>query len=153
MPLPKRTKVSKEEFLAAIPGCCGTLQPIEKALNCTRKALRDCMAQHPDLRKELQDEVEREIDLIIISTIEDAKTGDDRIRCKARDQILKALAKDRGFGEKEEKTNSDPKIQLFLHTSEARLSIEDWQKQASEFSEQRKLDIDRQMKELGLSDE
>lgn len=145
----KRTSVSKEEFLHAIPGSYGTLQPIEKLLYCTRQALRDCMRKYPELEQELKDEAEREFDKALISTFEDAKTGDERVRCKARDQIFKAFGKDRGFGDQQD-NSGDGKIQLFLHTSNVRLSVSDWQKQAAVFSEQRDREVDKQMKELGI---
>lgn len=151
MPYAKRTNVGREEFLAAIPDSHGTLLKIEEKLNCTRQALRDCMKKYPELKNELQDEVERNLDRIIIATMQDCVDGDDRVKCKSRDQILKALAKERGFGDVKETPETEGKIQIFLHTSNARLSVDQWSRQAAVFAEQREREVEKQMKELGLS--
>ena len=131
----KRTSVGKEEFLAAIPGSHGQLAPIEQKLNCTRGALRDALVKFPELKVELADELERDKDRIIAAMVEDSINGDDRAKAKARETLLRAIARDRGFGDRLEVTGAEGKPLVFLHTAAKMLSVADWGKKAELYAE------------------
>lgn len=146
----KRTSVGLEEVLACIPGSMGQLEPIEKRLNCTRNALRTAIEKHPEIKTELADELEREKDRIIISMINDSKDGDPKERGRARETLLRAIARDRGFGERLEVTGANGNPLVFLHTAAKLLPVDGWAKKAAAFAEKRENAIDVQVKELGL---
>lgn len=147
--IPKRQTVSKEEFINAIPGSYGQLQPIEHKLNCTRKALRDAIAKHPELQEELNDEKARELDLVTIAMFEDAKFGTEKEKPKARELLMKALAKDRGFGEVKDNTQGNS-ISVYLHTPAKIPEISDWMKTAEQYKEQEEQTIEAEFKKLNI---
>ena len=107
----KRTSVTLNEVLSAIPYSKGQIQPIEERLRCTRSAVKKILEECPEAQQELNDEYERQKDMIIVNAIEDAKAGDP----KARELVLKAIARDRGFGDKLEVTGKDDQPLVFLH--------------------------------------
>ena len=144
----KRTTVGKEEFLAAIPGSHGQLAPIEQSLNCTRGALRDAMAKYPEIKTELADELERDKDKIIIAMIADSMNGDERSKGKARETLLKAIARDRGFGERLEVTGAEGKPLVFLHTAAKILPVEGWAKNAAIYAEKENARIEAEISEV-----
>lgn len=147
----KRTKVGEAEFLAAIEGSFGQLEPIERKLNCTRKALRELLAEKPYLQDELDDEVERELDRTVISAFKDAQNQDSRTAPKSRELVLKAKARDRGFGERLEVTGADGAPLVFLHTAAQIPSGNAWQIQADQYAENEDARIDAEMEKLGIS--
>lgn len=149
----KRTSVGRDEFLAAIPGSHGQLAPIEQALNCTRGALRDAISKFPEIKTELDDELERDKDKIIIAMIADSMNGDERAKGKARETLLKAIARDRGFGERLEVTGAEGKPLVFLHTAAKLQSVDGWAEKAAAFAEKRENAINVHIRELGLADE
>lgn len=146
--LNKRTTVGKEEFLAAIPGSHGQLAPIENALNCTRGALRAAMEKYPEIKTELADELERDKDKIIIAMIADSMNGDERTKGKARETLLKAIARDRGFGERLEVTGAEGKPLVFLHTAAKILPVEGWAKNAAIYAERENARIDGEISKV-----
>lgn len=107
----KRTSVTPQEVLEAIPGSKGLIVNIERTLCCTRDAVKNCLAANPKLQKEMEDEEEREKDLVMSNLIEDAKSGDKA----ARELYLKNRARDRGFGDKLEVSGADGQPLVFLH--------------------------------------
>ena len=107
----RRNSVSKNEILSAIPGSKGLIVNLENALHCTRDAIKAAIAANPDIKKEMEDEAEREKDMVLNNLIEDAKNGDKA----ARDLYLKAQARDRGFGDKLEVTGAEGQPLVFLH--------------------------------------
>jgi seryl-tRNA synthetase len=107
----KRTSVTKNEVLAAIPGSKGLIVNLENRLNCTRTAIKNAMSSCPEIKKEMVDEEEREKDTVLNNLIEDAKAGDKA----ARDLYLKAQARDRGFGDKLEVSGANGQPLVFLH--------------------------------------
>lgn len=144
----KRTSIGKEEFLDAIPGSKGQLFPIETQLNCTRGALRNLLAKYPELQDELNDELEREKDRIIIAMIEDSLHGEPKERGKARDSLLKAIARDRGFGERLEVTGANGQPLVFLHTAAKILPVNDWAKKAELYAESENAAIEAKISEV-----
>ena len=146
----KRTQVGKAEFLAAIPGCRGQLEPIEHKLNCTRRALKDLLKEHPDLQEELDDELERELDRTIYAAFEDAQNPDSRTAPKSRELILKAKARDRGFGDRMEVTGADGAPLVFLHTAAQMPDSQRWQITADEYAQNEDAAIEAKMRELGI---
>lgn len=114
----KRISVTKNEVLAAIPGSKGLIVNLENALHCTRDAIKAAIAAHPEIKKEMEDEAEREKDIVLNNLIEDAKAGDKA----ARDLYLKAQARDRGFGDKLEVSGADGQPLVFLHAVAADLT-------------------------------
>ena len=107
----KRTSVTKNEILAAIPGTKGLIVNLEYKLNCTRQAVKDAIRSYPEIKKEMDDESEREKDIVLNNLIEDAKAGDKA----ARELYLKAQARDRGFGDKLEVAGANGQPLVFLH--------------------------------------
>lgn len=114
----KRTTVTKNEVLAAIPGSKGLIVNLENILGCTRDAVKQAMAAYPEIKKEMEDEAEREKDIVLNNLIEDAKAGDKA----ARDLYLKAQARDRGFGDKLEVSGAEGQPLVFLHAVAADLT-------------------------------
>lgn len=108
-----RTKVSLSEVLAVIPQSKGQIQPIEKALQCTRGAVKEILANYPEAQQELSDELERQKDIVMINLIADAQAGDP----KARELLMKAVGRDRGFGDKLEVTGKDGAPMVILHAA------------------------------------
>lgn len=143
----KRTSVGREEFLAAIPNSKGQLEPIEKELNCTRNALRDILKKFPDLQSELDDELERVKDRIVIAMMNEATDGGSRGADRTRETLLKAIARDRGFGEKLEVTGADGAPLVVLHASASLPTIAEWAKKAAAFSESQEKILDAQIEE------
>lgn len=146
----KRNKISEDEFIAHVDGSYGQLEPIERALNCTRQAIRDLLTEKPHLQKELDDEMEREKDRIIIATMRDCKSEDDRTRNKAREIFLKAAARDRGFGDKLEVTGADGAPLVFLHTAAQLPDRNVWQIQADSYAENEDAKIEAEMEKIGI---
>ena len=144
----KRQSVGRDEFLAAIPGSRGQLAPIEQKLNCTRGALRAAIEKYPELKAELADELEREKDRIIIAMIEDSLHGDDRAKGKARETLLRAIARDRGFGERLEVTGAEGKPLVFLHTAAKMLPVDGWAKNAAGYAEKENAAIEARISEV-----
>ena len=107
----KRTSVSKNEIIGAIPGSKGLIVNLEIALHCTRDAIKAAIQAHPEIKKEMEDEAEREKDMVLNNLIDDAKNGDKA----ARELYLKAQARDRGFGDKLEVSGADGQPLVFLH--------------------------------------
>ena len=107
----RRNSVSKNEILGAIPGSKGLIVNLEIALHCTRDAIKAAIHAHPEIKKELEDEAEREKDFVLNNLIEDAKAGDKA----ARELYLKAQARDRGFGDKLEVSGENGQPLVFLH--------------------------------------
>ena len=152
----KRTVVTLNEVLSAIPLSRGQIQPIEHHLNCTRSAVKKILEQFPEAQQELDDEYERQKDMMIVNAIEDAKAGDP----KARELILKAIARDRGFGDKLEVSGKDGQPLVFLHAVAANLTanennnfaskndrIASWSRKAVEYHEQQKQSVEAAVKE------
>lgn len=151
MSFAKRTKVSEAEFLAAIPGCRGQLEPIEKQLNCTRRALKELLAANPHLQEELDDEVERELDRTIFAAFEDAQNPDSRTAPKSRELILRAKARDRGFGiEKTDTANAEGSPLVYLHIAAQLPNGNAWQVQADNYAENEDAKIEAEMEKLGI---
>ena len=146
----KRTQVGKAEFLAAIPGCRGQLEPIEHKLHCTRRALKELLKAHPDLQEELDDELERELDRTIYAAFEDAQNPDSRTAPKSRELILKAKARDRGFGDRMEVTGADGAPLVFLHTAAQLPNQNMWQIQADTYAENEDSRIEAEMEKIGI---
>lgn len=146
----KRTRVDEAEFLAAIEGSCGQLEPIERKLNCTRKALRELLAAKPYLQDELDDEMERELDRTVISALKDAQDPDSRTAPKSRELVLKAKARDRGFGDKLEVSGTDGAPLVFLHTAAQMPDSQRWQINADEYAQNEDAAIEAKMRELGI---
>ena len=146
----RRTSVSREEFLAAIPESNGQLEPIEKKLNCTRNALREAISKFPELEQELKDELERQKDRIIIAMIEDSLHGDSREKSKARETLLRAIARDRGFGERLEVSGPEGQPLVFLHTAAQMLPRDKWVHRAELYAEQEDAAIEEKIAELGI---
>jgi hypothetical protein len=146
----KRTSVGKEEVLACISISKGQLLPIEERLNCTRSALRDVIAKYPEIQTELNDELERQKDRIIIAMLDDCIEGEDKLKSKARETLLKAIARDRGFGEKLEVTGANGQPLVFLHSSAKMLSREDWVTRAEKYAAEENAAIDAKITELGI---
>lgn len=107
----KRSSVSKNEIIGAIPGSKGLIVNLEIALNCTRDAIKAAIHAHPEIKKEMEDEAEREKDMVLNNLIDDAKNGDKA----ARELYLKAQARDRGFGDKLEVSGANGQPLVFLH--------------------------------------
>lgn len=147
----KRTKIGVNEFLAAVEGSHGQLEPIEKKLCCTRRAIKELIALHPELQEELDDEVERELDRTIIAAFQDAQDPESRTAPKSRELILKAKARDRGFGERLEVTGADGAPLVFLHTAAQMPDSNTWQLQAENYADNEDAAIDAKMAELGLN--
>lgn len=147
--IPKRTKIGKAEVLAHISESKGLLEPLERILNCTRGALRDLIREHPELQTELDDELERVKDRIIAAMMQEAIDG-GKGSDRTRDLLLKAIARDRGFGEKLEVTGADGAPLVVLHTSPSLPLIEDWAIRAAEFGESQEKVLDAKIMELGL---
>ena len=147
--IPKRTKVSKAEVLAHISESKGQLEPLERILNCTRGALRDLIRECPELQTELDDELERMKDRIIAAMMDEAIDG-GKGSDRTRDLLLKAIARDRGFGEKLEVTGADGAPLVVLHSSANLLPVEEWAKKAAEFGESQEKVLDAKILELGL---
>ncbi len=148
--LKKRTTIGKDEFLAQIPYSKGQLLPIEERLNCTRGALRDAIAKWPELQAELDDELERQKDAILIAMIDDCLNGDDKLKSKSRETFLRAMARDRGFGDRLEVTSANGQPLVVLHTSAKMLSREDWVRRAEKYAEEENAAIDAKITELGI---
>lgn len=146
----KRTKVDEAEFLAAIEGSCGQLEPIERKLSCTRKALRELLAAKPYLQDELDDEMERELDRTVISALKDAQDPDSRTAPKSRELVLKAKARDRGFGDKLEVSGTDGAPLVFLHTAAQLPNQNMWQIQADTYAENEDARIEAEMEKIGI---
>lgn len=106
----KPRDVTPEEVFRAIAGTKGIIVNLERKLGCTRQAIKDIIAQYPAIKKEMDDEAEREKDIVLNNLIEDAKAGDKF----ARELYLKSQARDRGFGDKVEVSNSGQPM-VFLH--------------------------------------
>ena len=60
----KRTSVTPQEVLEAIPGSKGLIVNIERVLCCTRDAVKNCLAANPKLQKEMEDEEDKQKGLI-----------------------------------------------------------------------------------------
>lgn len=146
----RRTSVSREEFLAAIPESNGQLEPIEMKLNCTRNALRDVIARFPELEQELKDELERQKDRIIIAMIEDSLYGEAKEKNKARETLLRAIARDRGFGERLEVSGPEGQPLVFLHTAAQMLPRDKWVHRAELYAEKEDAAIEEKIAELGI---
>lgn len=149
MPIIKRSKITAQEFLDAIPESKGLFEPIEKKLGCTRGAIRDLLEEHPELKAELDDEAEREKDRVIFAMFEDAVNGDPREKGKARETLMRAVATDRGFGSngKTEINLSDGPL-VMLHTSAKLPSVEEWARKAEKFNQERNLDVQAKVLEI-----
>lgn len=147
--LKKRTNVSKDEFMNAIPGSKGQLYPIEIKLNCTRKALRDLLKKFPDLEDELNDELARSIDQVVLSTFEDAVSGSEKEKTKSRELLLRAFAKDRGFGEVKDQANQNS-INLFLHSPAKLPSTTEWIENAKKYKEKEDQAIEAEFRKLNI---
>ncbi len=149
---PKRTEVSREEILSLIPRSRGLLEPLERALHCTRGALREALRRYPELQIELNDEMERVKDRIILVMMEEAMGSGGRSCDRSRDMLLKALARDRGFGDKMEISGASctPLVALNLGNNPAPKGIEGWASNASEYGRNQERLLDSKMKELGL---
>lgn len=140
----KKTSVTKEEVLRCIPGSKGLIHYIEEELNCTRDAVKNAIELYPEIKKEMEDEAEREKDMVMANLIEDAKAGDKH----ARELYLKSQARDRGFGDKVELTGAEGQPLVFLHAVATDLTansrngnagksdrISSWQGKAIEYHE------------------
>lgn len=147
----KRNKIDEAEFLAAIEGSFGQLEPIERQLRCTRQAIKDLLREKPYLEQELKDEMEREVDRTLIATIKDAQDPDSKTAPKSRELFLKAQARDRGFGERLEVTGADGAPLVFLHTAAQLPNSNAWQIQADQYAENEDARIDAEMEKLGIS--
>lgn len=107
----RKNIVSKEEVLAVIPGSKGLIYNIEQELYCTRDAVKKAIELYPEIQKEMDDEAEREKDMVMANLIEDAKAGDKH----ARELYLKSQARERGFGDRVEVTGAEGQPLVFLH--------------------------------------
>lgn len=149
-PLLKRTSITKEELIEAIPGSKGLLLNIEKQLGCTRSCITKMLEQYPEIKQELEDEMEREKDEVLNNLIEDAKSGDKA----SRKLFLEAQARDRGYGEKLEVTGANGQPLVFLHAVDAHLTggeenrnankaerVSAWSQGAIEFHEKQSKEI------------
>lgn len=151
-----RTKVSLSEVLSVIPQSKGQIQPIEKALQCTRSAVKEVLANHPEAQQELADELERQKDIVMINLIADAQAGDP----KARELLMKAVGRDRGFGDKLEVTGKDGAPMVILHAAAQNLIANDgngnaskqnriasWEKSAIDYHEQQTAAVEAEIVE------
>lgn len=136
-----REKVSKEEVLAAIPTSKGLIEPIEKELLCTRKAVKQILNEHPEVKEALEEELEREKDRIEFNLMRDAKNGDP----KARELFMKSRMRERHYGERLEVTGAEGAPLVFLHTSPADLSIETWAKNAQDYDAKQAAALDAEL--------
>lgn len=146
----KRTSVTVREVINEIPNSYGEIEPIEKALNCTRSAVKKILECNPEVRQELEDEKERCLDRIIVDAKMKAIRG-DRF---ARDSVLKAEARDRGYGEKPEETQTENTPLLVMHYQNIHLTsegangagtkeerLEKWSKAAQAYNNKQALSI------------
>ncbi len=147
--IPKRNKVSKAEVLAHISESKGLLEPLERILNCTRGALRDLIREYPELQTELDDELERVKDRIISAMMQEAIDG-GKGSDRTRDLLLKAIARDRGFGEKLEVTGANGAPLIVLHSAASPIPVEEWAKKAADFGASQEKVLDAKIHELGL---
>ena len=144
----KRTSITKEEFLAAIPHRKGVLLPIEQELNCTRKVLEKMLKEYPEIREEFDAEKERVKDRIIIASVDDAIAGGDKVRGKARELLLRALARDRGFGEHVEVTGANGAPLVCLHTVAKLPTAVEWNAKATAYAEEEDKMIDAEIEKI-----
>ena len=150
MAIKKRSKITAQEFLDAIPESKGLFEPIEKKLGCTRGAIRELLEEYPELEAELKDEEEREKDRVIFAMYEDAVNGDPREKGKARETLMRAVATDRGFGGGGGKTEiniSDAPL-VMLHTSAKLPTVQEWAKKAEKFNQERNLEVEAKVLEI-----
>lgn len=150
MAIKKRSKITAQEFLDAIPESKGLFEPIEKKLGCTRSAIRDLLEENPELKSELEDEAEREKDRVIFAMFEDAVNGDPREKGKARETLMRAVATDRGFGSNNGKTEinlSDAPL-VMLHTSAKLPTVQEWAKKAEKFNQERSIEVEAKVLEI-----
>lgn len=149
-PYLKRTSITKEELIEAIPGSKGLLLNLERKLGCTRSCISKMLEQYPEIKQELQDEMEREKDEVLNNLIEDAKSGDRA----SRKLFLEAQARDRGYGEKVEISGANGQPLVFLHAADVHLTggeenrnankenrVEAWSKNAIDFHEKQSEEI------------
>ena len=87
-------------------------------MNCTRSAVKHILECNPEVRQELADEKERCLDRIIVDAKQKAIKG-DRF---ARDSVLKAEAKERGYGDKTEEKQDNNKSIIVLHYNNVSLT-------------------------------
>lgn len=134
-----RTSVTPGEVLSHIPQSRGLLQPITKALQCTRSAVQKVLDAHPDIAEKFADTEEDAKDEIIEQLMKDAKMGD----AKARELFLKSRARDRGYGDKLEISGDKDKPLVFMHAIARDLvgeapkpkRIDNWQNRAIDYHE------------------
>lgn len=85
-----RREVTREEVLEAVPGSYGLASELASRLGCTIGAVNAVLDErYGDVEKALEDEADRQEDLIVKGIIDDAKAGD----AKARELFLKTLAR------------------------------------------------------------
>jgi hypothetical protein len=141
-----RTSVTPGEVLAHIPESFGLLQPITKALQCTRSAVQKVLDENPEIAEKFADAEEDAKDTVIKMMIKDAKAGD----AKARELFLKSRARDRGYGDKLEISGDKDKPLVFLHAAARDLvgndpkpqRIDSWQSRAIDYHEKQTIEAE-----------
>ncbi len=139
-----REKISKAEVLAAIPISKGLIEPIERELLCTRKAIKQVLADYPEVKEALAEELEREKDRIEFNLMRDAADGDP----KARELFMKSQMRDRHYGERLEVTGADGAPLVVLHTAGQIQSIDDWAQSAQQYAEAENAAIEAKISEV-----
>ncbi len=92
------TKISKSKFKKAIPGTGGVQAVIAQRLGVERSTITSYLQKNPKMKKMLDLEREKIIDMAENKLFKAAENGDKW----AVDKILSTIGKDRGYTEKRE---------------------------------------------------